>query len=89
MPTFPTEASGIEAMARRVRIFELPLKEHASGHFGQRGENLARARDELMELECQECAGSLAPSIRLRQADTGQERLKIASASFDFYAAIL
>lgn len=58
-------------MARRTGIFELTFKQNIPGFLGQRGEDLACARDELMEFECQESARSRASSLRFRQTDAG------------------
>ena len=88
MSALPTEAGGIEAMARSTWIFELTFERHIPGLASQRSENLASARDELMELKRQECAGSRAATLSFREADARQECLEPASAGFDVDAAI-
>ena len=76
-------------MARRAGVFELTFEQHVPGLVPQRGENLACAGDELMELERQKRAGSRATPLCFRKADPGQECLKSISADFDAHAAIL
>ena len=71
MSAFSAESGRIEAMARRAGVFELTFEQDISGLFGQRGENLARAGDELVKLKGQECTCPRAAPLRFREADAG------------------
>lgn len=89
MSAFPTKAGWIESMAGRAGVFELAFEQNISGLLGQRGENLAGAGDELMELERQKCTCPQTTPFCFREADAGQKSLKTASAGFELYAAVL
>ena len=89
MSTVPAKAGWIEAMARHAGVFELPFEQDVPGSFSQSGENLSRTRDELMELERQECACPRTAPLSFREADAGQEGLKATSADFTVDAAVI